>query len=1126
MEIKEDFTAMFLDGLKKLRPKIYDEMEERPFRHDFANIIISGVLGWTRERRQGHYEVSEIRDITCFDVKGFPVIIVETKRPAESLEPKYVKRLGERLRDSGAEYGILTNGHNLDLYKLDPIKEMTKIALINIDALAQKEVLTLTQDERQQIAELKNIQKIRFIRLDEQYLIERHHKVKVSTDEGFHYLIQNLRFSLEELTDVLIKFFDLYIKSKSAHAEFLRDSFRDWCYISSREETEEARNMFSKETAYVLLNRILFTRVCEDKDILSQRLSGHGLATGYREREKRLPWLRILKDACEDAQDWYEHFYMLSMFDWWEIPEHLRGVLKSEEKTKVEECDKDLNNAIGESLKRFNPFDFSDVNRDILGHVYQEYLPPKERKKLGEFYTPIEVVRYILDAVGYTIDEKIEEKYLLDPACGSGTFLVETVTRLIEKYRKKIDLDDPKYAKLALEGIIEHIYGLDINPFACHIAEMNLLFHVIELYDKVRETDRRYKLPRFNIYRTDSLMPPEVGIKQLTLEKLEALNSRAKTFVDEENEAKKVKMMNFDFVVGNPPYVRKEKIPPSYKKDVLEPYHSEVYHGDNDICVYFISKGIDWLNTGGKFGYIVSGKFTKTRFGKYIRAYIPRKTKILQLLDLRGSKVFKEATNDPVILVLEKIKLLYKGDFKTVRVLQDVKEKPEDRLKWMIQHIRNHFDKEYIDDYIWSYPSSQDLLLGSISEERLGHVKKYWSGEWALASASAQKIQEKIEASSNYKLVELCEVSRGIETGVINAFVFSNEKTIHEHHLEKDLLKPLLRGEDVERWSAKLKEGYILYTHGISNEKELQHYPNIEEYLNQYKKKLESRGGALFKNKKWYELAKPRSPDFWAREKIITPDISERNTFAYEGNGSYCLETIFILTPRKEFERLLKYLLGLLNSKVLEFYFKQKGGYIGKKAYRYKKQYLEPLPIKLPQTSEERETTDSITQKVDQILQLNKQLYELEDKLDTFPEKHLVNVKKLAKVAWIMDSQELNKDSYKVSRLEVESFKDLTGRTKYKLILAKGNHIIFSTKEQVEYVLNWLRGKDSVTKNEILELGIPSEDNLHKIMEEYEEDKRKIDEIQQKVKGSDKEIGLEGLWDKTHPGFILTVNKL
>jgi len=1075
MQMKEEFTTKVLDGLSKLRAKIYDEMEERDFRHDFANILIGEVLGWTRERGRGHYEVSEIRDITCFDDKEFPVVIVETKKPGESLKPEYERKLGERVKNSGAEYGILTNGHRLNLYRLD-----TKIARINIDALAQKEVLALTESERQQITELRKVERIRFLKMDVDYLKERHHKVKVSTDEGFESLIKSLRFSLNELTDVLTRFFDLFMRSKHAHAEFLRDSFRDWCYISGRGKPEEAKEIFCKETAYVLLNRILFTRICEDKEILSQRLSGHGLAMGYQARErKRLPWLAILKDACEDAREWYEHFYMLSMFDWWEIHEPLRGVLKREEREELENCEKGLDIAISESLKRFNPFDFSDVDRDILGHIYQAYLPSDERKRLGEFYTPIEVVRYILDAVGYTVESKIEDKYLLDPACGSGTFLVEAVTRLMEKYRKKINLDNPSNARLALEGIIKHIYGLDINPFACHIAEMNLLFHVIELYEKVREVDRRYKLPRFNVYHTDSLMPPEVGIK-LTLEKYEALNARAKAFMEEEKEANKVKKMNFDFVVGNPPYVRIEGIPEETRMYYKQIYESALYRFD--LYLLFIERGIKWLQTGGKFGFITSNMFTKRDSGKALRKFILSNCLIKQFLDFGDSGVFADVVNYPSIIILEKN--LGKDLIKCVRIKRPMENLLENVKKNMV-----------MDEYL-----SVDYDIFLLDQETLSTEK------WDFIPKGEGKIMRKMVGASSL-LKEIAYVRRGLVTGANSIFIISSER-VEELNLEKQLLKPIIGGEAVKKWKIDWDNSFIIYPHETrSVSVDISRYPKINDYLKSRKSELERRYCMKRKiPRRWYELHDACEPGWFQSPKIVVGGISKNNEFAYDDSGTfYCLDSTFFII-RKDPKVDLKYMLGLLNSKPLEFYFKhvasiKRGGY-----YEYRSQYLDLLPIKIPQSSEEKAVAKEIVQRVNQILQFNKQMDELEEKIGAFPVKYLGNIKKLDKIAWVMDSQELKKDSYKISKPKIEPFKDLSGQTKYKLMLTKGNHITFSTREQAEYVLNWLRRRDRVSRREILELEIPLKDYLHKIMKEYGGDKKKVDEIKQEVKKIEEEI--------------------
>lgn len=209
-------------------------------------------------------------------------------------------------------------------------------------------------------------------------------------------------------------------------------------------------------------------------------------------------------------------------------------------------------------MKRFNHFDFKTVDSDILGHVYEDYLPKEERKKLGEYYTPLEVVRYILDAVGYTLGEEIEGKKILDPSCGSGTFLVEALRRVIQRFLAKFHKSsahklEPEEASMILESMRANIYGLDLNIFACHIAEMNLFFQTIDLYGAVKSKYKEEVFKGFNVFHTDSLMPTNSELTDFS-------NARVKPFLNDLRKIAGIKKSKFDFVVGNPPYVRKEKI--------------------------------------------------------------------------------------------------------------------------------------------------------------------------------------------------------------------------------------------------------------------------------------------------------------------------------------------------------------------------------------------------------------------------------------------------------------------------------------------------------------------------------------------------------------------------------------
>lgn len=1114
---RKKFLEHALDGFAKLKKELQEDMDERDLRDSFVRAIVREVLGWEKGEEQGRYRVAEERDITLFDDKDFPVAIIETKAPSESVKRKDFKNtLENRLRQYGSEYGVLVNGHRLILYKFDLDSGMEELSQIDIDRVAEKDTIGLSKGTEDSILSLIKIKRTRLLKItDTKYLSERHRVIDVSTDEGFDQLIDKIRVSLDEVMGAVRKFFDFYSKDDHPQAEFFKKAYADWCSISNRDkESEDSIETFCRETAYVILNRVLFTRILDDKELIAKAISGKGLATSYSRRKKReKPWLEIFNGACEDAKEYYEHFYMLGMFDWWKIEETKRELLDRQEESELKDCETKLNQAVGESLRLLNPFNFRFVDRDIYGHIYQQYLPPEERKELGEFYTPIKVVKYILDLVGFKAKNKIEDKHILDLACGSGTFLVEAVNRILQKYRKKgLDLDKPEDAKLALEGIIEHIHGLDINPFACHIAETNLLFQVIDLYESVRRTDKYkdYTLPRFNIYSTDSLIPSERGTR-LSLHDFEQFNSRAKRFIEEEKEANKLKNRKFDFVVGNPPYVRKEHIPPSYKKRILEPNYSEVYHGDNDICAYFIAKGIERMNEEGKFGYIVSGKFMKTRYGKYLRASISLNSSIEKLLDLRGSKVFEEATNDPIILTLSKGK---KEDnkFGYAKTVKDMAgSDPDERMSKMFNHIENHWQEIYSDEYIQTFPIAQAQIEDSITKK---DDQKFESSEWLLIPAESFQILKKVEEVSDSLLEGISEVYFGIKK-LASEHVVSEEQ-INEYNLERELLKPVLEGKDVRRYRANFSDKYLYFPYRedageyklLEEEKIQNDYPNLYAYLEKSKDKLENLYDLKTADLPWYALRPCGYYDVFGDDKIVTPDISSKSNFALDEEGYLSLHTLYFIKPEeepfKEFGMPNRYLLGLLNSNLIEFYLKNISSYLGKRGYRFQKQYLERIPIRLPENSQKQKKANSIQNIVKKIRKLVDQLKQVEGRIETFPSKYEIG--KSDKLAWLTDVQELGDDSYKTSRARYEKYQDLEEETKYKFILKRGHYVILDTEEQAEFLTKLLENGKRITREEFLELKIPSEEEMHRVMREFREDRRRIKEINEEVEELEGEI--------------------
>jgi len=654
-----DFQSKLMEALKLIRKEIVGvtlEGWERQFRHSLAQHLLFGVLGWCRESGKGHYVIGEIRDITIYDDENFPVAIIETKSPNVEFAADDKVKLANLLEEQGAVYGVLTNSRKFILYQFDRVITPTHLREITVIDMQYPQIVPVDK-----LLELRRLERERFVKIEDyEYFSKRHRAISITRELGVDRLNEKLRDIISDLTSALKKFFREYYERKDYTGQFLHEAFSDWLKFSNKEKdfnegSKETRaelvEVFCRESAYVILGRILFTRTCEDKGILEYaKLSGIDL-TDFLKRNRGIEnsFLFSLKLAYKDIERYYSHLYELSIFDWWLVPEEKRALLSAEDFKVQRELEASLDQVVRRMLKKMNVFDFGRVDRDILGDVYQGYLPVQERKTLGEFYTPREVIEYILDNVGYMKENEIRGKLLLDLACGSGGFLVEAVRRLIDKYRSLgFDLSDAAIAKEVIQEVVHHIYGLDIHPFACFITEINLLFQLLDLYSSVRRRERDYALPRFNIYCTDSLAPEE-RVEDLPT----FLNARRKWLVDEVLGATKVKKMSFHFIVGNPPYVRMEKIGERQRKLYKRIYFSAKVLRP-DLYILFMEKAIRWLEESGQCGLIVQNKFLALDNGKLLRKFILDTCRIRQIVDVSNVKVFVESIPFPVIVILQK----------------------------------------------------------------------------------------------------------------------------------------------------------------------------------------------------------------------------------------------------------------------------------------------------------------------------------------------------------------------------------------------------------------------------------------------------------------------------------------
>ncbi|MEK7353407.1 MAG: N-6 DNA methylase, partial [Chloroflexota bacterium] len=411
----------------------------------------------------------------------------------------------------------------------------------------------------------------------------------------------------------------------------------------SRDVAEkELLKIYLTDITYQALNRVLFVRIAEDKGLLKRKISNGGIGV-WRNFVTFLKdkYQDLLQLAFQDAANIYEHFFEQGIFDWY---------IKS---------DSNLHEALEDILYLLNAFDLSKVDRDILGDLYQQYLKPETRKELGEFYTPREVIDYILRHIGWTGAGTI-----IDPACGSGGFLVRAASTLLK------DMEQRGLGERARFAALDRVVGLDINPFATHIAEMNLLFLILDIYLKAKseaqKTGEDFSLQRLPIFTIDSLLGTILE------------NSWSFATATEIEKAFKARdrFGEYDYLVMNPPYVRNERLPEEPRGQYRTIFR-DVSAMNADIFTYFLKKAMDWVKEGGRIGVIVSLGLADARANEKLRKFLSGYT-IERVVSLEWADVFVANVN-PILLFIKKT-LPDKGHkIALVQGIKSLKELDEDK---------------------------------------------------------------------------------------------------------------------------------------------------------------------------------------------------------------------------------------------------------------------------------------------------------------------------------------------------------------------------------------------------------------------------------------------------------------
>ncbi|GAA9973404.1 class I SAM-dependent DNA methyltransferase [Helicobacter pylori] len=392
--------------------------------------------------------------------------------------------------------------------------------------------------------------------------------------------------------------------------------------------------------------------------------------------------------------------------------------------------------------------------------------------------------------------------------------------------------------------------------------------------------------------------------------------------------------LGFDCIIGNPPYIRQEHIKDI--KPLLQKQYPDFYTSTADIYTYFFALAYRLLKEKGFNAFITSNKYARAKYGAKLRELLLKKTTLVSYMELNALKVFESATVDTSIMSF-------------------IKQDPP---------------KESSFNYYEPTPDDKNLKSNSLSMRQ----NALSTESFIFANTTLLDLRDKIESVGTPLKDWDIQIYRGILTGANEAFIIPTEKreeilnackTQEERKRTEALIKPILRGKDIKRYSYEWASLWIIATFP-SLKLDIDDYPSLKTYLSQFRPRIDQSGEKDCRKKtsnQWFETQDTIAyhGDF-EKEKIVYGEIVQEPRF-YLDNGEcelgyfYAEATSFILTGEH-----LHYLLGMLHSKLITFAFKTfyAGGGLGESGYRYKKAFIERLPI--PKiTPENQELAHKIT---------------------------------------------------------------------------------------------------------------------------------------------------------------------
>lgn len=479
---------------------------------------------------------------------------------------------------------------------------------------------------------------------------------------------------------------------------------------------------------------------------------------------------------------------------------------------------------------------------------------------------------------------------IVDPACGSGAFLVAAFDVLDAEYRRVNEqiqaiTGNPDLFDINREILNANLYGVDLNPESIEITKLSLWL-------KTAQHGKPLESLEANLRVGNSLIADPVFTKRS---------------FDWHAEFQQVFAEGgFDVVLGNPPYVRMEHL------KSVKPYLKKrfaVASDRADLFCYFYELGVSLLKTGGRLGYISSSTFFKSGSGRQLRRYLLDHCQIRTVIDFGDIEVFDGVTTDPTILVLDRVS----------------KPQPDGNIAFLVLGA--------------TMPESLAATFkqdaGAMVQRQLG------DGSWQIESDIPATIRRRLSEGRPTLKDVYGPTRRGVVTGLNEAFIIdraARDKLIGLDPNSAHIIKPFLKGaDDLAKWRIEGHDQWLIYI--PKGKIDIEQYPAIKAHLLPFKKDLESRAT----KQEWFELQQPQEAyiDDFKGPKLLYPEMSQGPKFAIDEQGYFLLNKLFYVPTADWF------LLGLLNSRPIWAYLFGVSSPLRGGVWRLelRSQYMDTVPI-------------------------------------------------------------------------------------------------------------------------------------------------------------------------------------